>query len=45
MDAQYVEELANPFRDLQFEGTDKEKAKARKQQKKKQEENGNDSLE
>jgi len=30
VDAQYVEELANPFRDLQFEGTDKEKAEEQK---------------
>ena len=35
VNAQYVEELANPFENLQFEGTDKEKAEARKQQKKK----------
>jgi hypothetical protein len=41
VDAQYVEELANPFENLQFEGTDKEKAEQRKQQEKEQE-NGND---
>ena len=37
VDAQYVEELANPFESLYFEGTDKEKAEQQKQQKKKQE--------
>ena len=37
VDAQYVEELTNPFENLEFEGTDKEKTEERKQQKKKQE--------
>jgi hypothetical protein len=35
VDAQYIEELANPFEDLQFESTDKEKAEEQKRQKKK----------
>jgi len=26
VDAQYIEELTNPFENLEFEGTDKEKA-------------------
>ena len=43
VDARYVEEFSNPFGNLEFEGTDKEKAE-QKQQKKKQE-NGNDSPE
>ncbi|EXX67712.1 hypothetical protein RirG_111930 [Rhizophagus irregularis DAOM 197198w] len=41
VDAQYVEELTNPFENLEFEGTVKEKEEERKQQKKKQE-NEND---
>ena len=35
VDAQYVKELDNPFENLHFEGTDKEKAEQQKQQKKK----------
>lgn len=41
VDARYVEELTNPFENLEFEGTVKEKEEERKQQKKKQE-NEND---
>ncbi|CAB4420565.1 unnamed protein product [Rhizophagus irregularis] len=37
VDARYVEELANPFENIEFESTDKEKAEQEKQQKKKQE--------
>ncbi|PKK63533.1 hypothetical protein RhiirC2_812683 [Rhizophagus irregularis] len=44
VNARYVEELTNPFENLEFEGTDKEKEEERKQQKKKQE-NENDILE
>src|SRR3954447_24700774 len=36
VNARYVEELANPFENLEFEGTDKERIEERKQQKKKQ---------
>ncbi len=43
VDAQYIEELTNPFKNLEFEGTDKEKAEQKKQKKK--QEKGNDSLE
>jgi hypothetical protein len=45
VDARYVEELVNPFEDLHFEGTDKEKAEQRKQQQKRNWENENDSTE
>jgi hypothetical protein len=44
VDAWYVEELVNPFENLQFEGTEKEKIEEQKQQKKKQEK-GIDSTE
>ncbi|CAB4486770.1 unnamed protein product [Rhizophagus irregularis] len=44
VDAQYVEELSNPFENLEFEDTDKEKAEEQKQQKRKQEK-GDDSPE
>lgn len=37
VDARYVEEFVNPFENLQFEGTDKEKVGQKKQRKKKQE--------
>jgi hypothetical protein len=40
VNARYVEEFANPFGNLEFEGTDKEKAEQKKKQEK-----GNDSLE
>ncbi|CAB4437176.1 unnamed protein product [Rhizophagus irregularis] len=41
VDARYVEQLTDPFENLEFEGTVKEKEEERKQQKKKQE-NEND---
>src|SRR3954471_2848154 len=44
VNARYVEELANPFENLEFEGTDKERIEERKQQKKKQDK-GDDSSE
>ncbi|CAJ0641515.1 2201_t:CDS:1 [Entrophospora sp. SA101] len=44
VDVWYVEELVNPFENLQFEGTEKEKIEEQKQQKKKQEK-GIDSTE
>ncbi|PKB92980.1 hypothetical protein RhiirA5_486688 [Rhizophagus irregularis] len=44
VDTQYVEELVNPFENLHFDCTEKEKAEQQKQQKKKRE-NENDLTE
>ncbi|GBB86655.1 hypothetical protein RclHR1_13020001 [Rhizophagus clarus] len=44
VNAWYVKEFTNPFENIEFEGTDKEKEEGRKQQKKKQQDE-NDILE